>query len=132
MHSPQAEAGNGLTHIIGAADKADPPFDLHLAAGLLPIVLGPVIGLDGSSCARHFFASHQSPSLAAAFSLCSLPLISSTVFEHVSATCALCFKPRNAATVALTTLSGLDVPIDFVITLVITATCITFRTGPPA
>src|SRR5207245_4995381 len=132
MHSPQAEAADGLTHIIGAADKADHPFDLHLAAGLLPIVLGPFIGLDGSSCSRHFFASHQSPSLAAAFSLGGLPLISSTVFERVSATCAISFKPRSAAKVALTTLCGCDLPIDFVSTLVIPATCITLRTGPPA
>src|SRR5207245_10271928 len=132
MHSPQAEAADGLTHIIGAADKADHPFDLYLAAGLLAVMVRPVVGLDGSSCSRHFFASHQSPSLAAAFSLGGLPLISSTVFERVSATCAISFKPRSAAKVALTTLCGCDLPIDFVSTLVIPATCITLRTGPPA
>src|SRR5258708_17134895 len=58
MHSPQAEAANGLTHIIGAADKADHPLNLHRPAGLLAVVLGPVVGLDGSFYARHFFAGH--------------------------------------------------------------------------
>src|SRR6266446_216640 len=132
MHSPQAEAADGLTHIIGAADKADHPLDLHHAAGLLAVVLRAVIGLGGSFHARHFFSGHQAPSVPAAFSLGGLPLISSTVFERVSATCAMSFKPSNAAKVALTTLCGFDVPIDFVSTLVIPATCITLRTGPPS
>src|SRR5258708_8480009 len=58
IHSPQADATDGLPHIIGTADKADYPLDLHRAARLLAIVLGPVIGLNGSFYARHFFAGH--------------------------------------------------------------------------
>src|SRR5437879_6279574 len=119
MHSPQAEAADGLTHIVSATDKADHPLDLHGAARLLTIMLCPFENLDGGLCAGHFFAGHQAPSLAAAFSLGGLPLISSTVFERVSATCAISFSPSSAAKVALTTLCGFDVPIDFVSTLVI-------------
>src|SRR5580704_2768006 len=43
MHSPQAEAANGLPHVVGAADEADHPLDLDLAAGLLAVVRGPVV-----------------------------------------------------------------------------------------
>src|SRR5438552_2528820 len=59
MHSPQAEAADGLTHVGGAADKADHPLDLHRAAGLLAIMRRPVIGLDGSLlCVRRLFPWH--------------------------------------------------------------------------
>src|SRR5882762_3360793 len=59
MHSPQAEAANGLSHIIRAADKAHHPLDLHLAAGLLAVVVRPVVGLDGSFfCVRCLFPGH--------------------------------------------------------------------------
>src|SRR5215472_601935 len=118
MQPPQAEAADGLAHVIGAADKADHPFDLHGA--------GVFFGL--------FLRSHPLLSVAAtfSFSLAGLPLISSTVFERVSATCAASFKPSSAAKVALITLCGLEVPMDFVSTLVMPATCITLRTGPPA
>src|SRR5713226_6125212 len=117
MQSPQAEAADGLTHVIGAGDKTDHPFDLQCT----------VVFRRG-----FFLRGHPLLSLTAAFSLDPLPLISSTVFERVSATCAASFKPSSAAKVALTTLCGLEVPIDFVSTLVIPATCITLRTGPPA
>src|SRR6266550_2012675 len=58
MHSPQAEAADGLTHVIGTADEADHPLDLHRATGFLAVVLGPVVRLDGSFCAGHFFPAH--------------------------------------------------------------------------
>src|SRR5579885_2360710 len=45
---------------------------------------------------------------------------------------AASFKLSSAANVALITLCGLEVPSDFVSTLVMPATCITLRTGPPA
>src|SRR5215467_7488786 len=117
MQSSQAEAADGLAHVIGAADKADHPFDFHAAGAFF-----------GSFPLR----AHALLSPTAAFSLTGLPRISSTVFERVSATCAASFRPSSAANVALTTLCGLDVPIDFVSTFVIPATCITLRTGPPA
>src|SRR5215472_5073921 len=118
MQSPQAKAPDGLAHVIGAADKADHPFDVHGAGVLFSF----------------FLRSHPLLSVAAtfSFSLAGLPLISSTVFERVSATWAASFKPRSAAKVALITLCGFDVPMDFVSTLVMPATCITLRTGPPA
>src|SRR5689334_10007448 len=117
VQSPQAQAADGLAHVIGAANKADHPLDFHVAGAFF-----------GSFLLR----AHALLSLTAAFSLAGLPLISSTVFERVSATCAASFRPSRAANVALTTLCGLDVPMDFVSTLVIPATCITLRTGPPA
>src|SRR5215467_2252193 len=117
MQSPQAQAANRLAHVIGAADKADHPFDFHVAGAFF-----------GSFLLR----AHALLSLMAAFSLTGLPLISSTVFDRVSATCATSFSPSSAAKVALTTLCGLEVPMDFVSTLLIPATCITLRTGPPA
>src|SRR5258706_2921757 len=120
MHSAQSKSANGLPHVIGATDEADHPFHFHSAAGFL------VFG-------GFFPGNHQLASLPAAF--CSFggrPLISSTVLERVSATCATSFKPSSAAKVALTTLCGFDVPSDLVSTLVIPATCITLRTGPPA
>src|SRR5689334_13079977 len=117
MQTPQAEATDGLAHVISATDKADHPFDFHAA---------------GAFFGRFLLGAHTLLSLTAAFSLAGLPLISSTVFERVSATCAASFRPSSAANVALTTLCGLEVPMDFVSTLVIPATCITLRTGPPA
>src|SRR6266481_5254637 len=59
MHSPQAEAADGLPHVIGAADKAHHPFDLHRAPGLLSVMVRPVVGLDGSLlCVRCLFSGH--------------------------------------------------------------------------
>src|SRR6266478_3463468 len=119
MHPAQSESADGLAHVIGAADEADHPFHFHGAAGLLGVGFFP--------------GNHQLASLTAAFcSLGCLPLISSTVLERVSATCAASFKLSSAAKVALTTLCGLEVPSDLVSTLVIPATCMTLRTGPPA
>jgi hypothetical protein len=72
-----------------------------------------------------FFSAAMDYSPAAfSFSVFSPPrgdlaLISSTVFERVSATWATSFRLSSAAKVALTTLCGLDVPMDFVSTLVI-------------
>src|SRR5438105_6826752 len=117
MQSSQTETANGLAHVVGAANEADYPLDLHVA---------------GAFSGGFLLRGHALLSPTAAFSLAGLPLISSTVFERVSATCAASFKPSKAANVALTTLCGLDVPMDFVSTLVIPATCITFLTGPPA
>src|SRR5258708_30181601 len=120
MHPAQTESANGLPHVIGATDEADHPFLFCGAAGFL--------ALGGFFTGDHYLAS-----LPAAFcSFGGLPLISSTVLERVSATCATSFKPSSAAKVALTTLCGFEVPSDLVSTLVIPATCITLRTGPPA
>src|SRR5947209_17046452 len=60
MHSPQAEAANCLTHVIGAADKADHPLDLYC---------------PGALRSGFLLARHQLLSVAAAFSLDGLPLI---------------------------------------------------------
>src|SRR5437588_13132575 len=89
MQSPQTQAADGLAHIIGAADKAHHPLNLHIA---------------GTCSGRFFLRGHALLSLTAAFSLTGLPLISSKVFERVSATCAASFRPSSAAKVALTTL----------------------------
>src|SRR5262249_33677269 len=89
MHAAPTEAANGLAHVIGAADEADHPLDLELAALGSDVFLG---------------SAHALLSLPTAFSLAGLPLISSTVFERVSATCAASFKPSSAAKVALMTL----------------------------
>src|SRR3982074_2258692 len=117
MHSAQSQSADGLAHVIGATDEADHPFHFHRAAGLLVLS-----GL--------FLGYHQLASLPAAFCSCGgRPLISSTVLERVSATCATSFKPSSAAKVSLTTLCGLDVPSDLVSWVVIPATGITLRTG---
>src|SRR5438445_6984825 len=84
MHSPQAEPADGLTHVIGTADEADHPLDLHRATGFLAVVLGPVVGLDGSFCAGHFFFGAYSPYLAPAFSFGGLPVIISMVLVRFS------------------------------------------------
>src|SRR5207253_4425322 len=89
MQSPQTQAADGLAHIIGAAVKAHHPLNLHIA---------------GTCSGRFFLRGHALLSLTAAFSLTCLPLISSKVFERVSATCAASFRPSSAAKVALTTL----------------------------
>src|SRR5262249_15045627 len=102
MHSSQAEAANGLAHIIGAADEADDPLNPDLAA------------FDSGG---FFLRAHAFVSLVAAFSLGGLPLISSMVLDRVSATCAASFNPSSAAKVALITLCGFDVPMDLVSTL---------------
>src|SRR5439155_1945169 len=98
MQTAQAQPTNRLPHVIGAADKADHPFDLDRAfrSGL-------------------FLCCHYSPAAFSAFF--SRPVISSTVLVRVSATCAASFNPSSAEKVAFTTLCGLEVPSDFVSTL---------------
>src|SRR5207253_5131422 len=71
MQSPQTQAADGLAHVIGAADEADHPLELHVA---------------GAFCGSFLLRGHALLSLTAAFSLAGLPLISSTFFERVSAT----------------------------------------------
>src|SRR5437762_6133700 len=71
LQSPQAQAADGLTHVIGAANEADHPLDLHVA---------------GTFRGSFLLRGHALLSPTAAFSLAGLPLISSTVFERVSAT----------------------------------------------
>src|SRR5581483_2007285 len=119
VHSAKPEAADGLPHVIGAADEADHPLDFEGA------------GFSGGFL---LLRAHELLSVAATFSFsrAGLPLISSTVLERVSATWAASFKLSSAANVALITLCGLEVPSDFVSTLVMPATCITLRTGPPA
>src|SRR6266850_213827 len=58
VHSAQAEAANGLPHVIGTADETDHPLDLHLAAGLLAVVLGPVVGPGRAFFGCHFLDCH--------------------------------------------------------------------------
>src|SRR5580704_11943714 len=48
MHSPQSKTANGLAHVIGAADEADYPLHLDLAA----------LAFADSLFARFFLAGH--------------------------------------------------------------------------
>src|SRR5215469_2763704 len=114
VQAAQAQPANGLAHILGAADKADHPFHFDGALGGV------------------FLLCRHCASPAALSTFFSRPVISSTVLVRVSATWAASFSPSSAANVALTTLCGLEVPSDLVSTLVIPATCMTLRTGPPA
>jgi hypothetical protein len=63
----QAEASNGRAHIVGAADEADHPLDLYRSGAYSPAAFS-----TGRSCCLGAFGG--------------LPVISSTVFERVSAT----------------------------------------------
>src|SRR6267142_1535821 len=58
VHSAQAEAADGLPHVIRAADETDHPLDLHFAAGLLAVVLGPVVRLGRAFFGHNFFDCH--------------------------------------------------------------------------
>src|SRR5580704_19783337 len=49
MHSPQPEAANALAHVIGAADEADHPLHLNLAA----------LAFADSFDTRFFLGGHQ-------------------------------------------------------------------------
>src|SRR6266850_1990904 len=44
--------------VIGAADETDHPLDLHLTAGLLAVVLSPVVRLGRAFFGRHFLDCH--------------------------------------------------------------------------
>ena len=68
MQATQAEPANRLTHVVGAADKADHPFDFYRAFGGVLLVC------------RH----RASPAACSVFF--SRPVISSTVLVRVSAT----------------------------------------------
>src|ERR1700686_2829410 len=98
IQTAQAQPANGLTHVIGAAYKADHPLDL-----------------DRALCSGLLFCCHYSPAAFSAFF--SRPVISSTVLVRVSATCAASFNPSSAENVAFTTWCGLEVPSDLVSTL---------------
>src|SRR5947207_14259497 len=94
VQTAQPETSNRLPHVISAANEADHPLHANSAGGLVVI--------------SFFLDGHQLASLTAAF--CSFgwrPLISSTDFESVSATCAASFMLSNAVKIALTTLWGL-------------------------
>src|ERR1700689_3584859 len=107
VQAAQTEAANRLTDVIGRADETDDLLDF-----------------DGALCSGLFFflfriGAHELPSAPAAappFCFGDLPRISSTVFERVSATCAMSFRLSSAAKVAFTTLCGFEVPSDLVST----------------
>src|SRR5580692_4524234 len=121
VHPAQTETTNRGAHIIGAADEALDPLHFHGSGALRALLF-----------ACHAYSPAAFSTGFSATTLGGLPLISSMVLERVSATCPASFKLSSAANVALMTLCGLDVPNDLVSTLVIPATCITLRTGPPA
>src|SRR5690242_12613657 len=103
LHAPESQTPHRGAHIPGAANKAAHPLEFH--------------------CFALFFC--HDPTLCFYRS-------SSTDLERNSATRLSSFKRKRASKVALMTLCGFEVPIDFVNTFEIPATSITARTGPPA
>src|SRR5580704_6013500 len=106
IHAAKTQPADRLPHVLRAGDKTSHPLDFQNSRCFLR---------HNNSYSRR----NQRPS-------------SSTVFERSSATLAMSFRRNRASKVALMTLCGFDVPIDFVSTLEIPATSITARTGPPA
>src|SRR3984885_4331056 len=103
LQAPETEPAHRFAHIPGAADITDHPLQLK-------------------RCRLVFGHDRFSGQLRN----------SSTGLERNSATRASSFRRKSASKVALMTLCGLEVPIDFVRTLEMPATSITARTGPPA
>jgi hypothetical protein len=91
VQAAQAQPANRLAHIASASDSADHPLNLERAC----------------FCFGHVF---RQP-------LCGYCRSSSTVLERNSATLFTSFKRNSASKVALITLCGFEVPMDFVSTL---------------